>query len=259
MGGTIFLQENAILSLVDKGGEMKLPLLEMKAKDLKKWESEYNRLIESPRGKWLKKKTDRRRRLREISTFIDKYCPEIRTGFGSLIDVGCGPGELMEIARYHGHDTWGIDAISGNGGMGDEYLSMCKLLTKRQGLRVDYIGCRGWNINWESRNNPAAHLIVCRGAIEQIMHESMDGVPHDIHHNCMAMSWQETNETVDRLVDFCSKARICGRPNGHLLIHANGARNTGWYDEAIVRAARESGFQLVMRDGERLHQFRLVL
>ena len=46
--------------------------------------------------------------VREHQEYIDAWCPELRrTAPGLVGDVGCGCGELLEIARPHGHEILG--------------------------------------------------------------------------------------------------------------------------------------------------------
>jgi hypothetical protein len=214
------------------------------------WQAQYDALTAD--NQWLAGKVDRKRRLREHAEYLTNFVPElfsIRRG-GLVIDLGPGPGELLELTREMGFDVLGIDAKNGTDGMGDEYLTISKLMAERQELPIEYCGLKKFTMQDDPALAQAAVLINSRGSIEQMFSAQMEGAPHHLHHDSNQLSWLENGSTIDQFVHFF---RICTRllnVGGFMLIHANGAQNSGWYCKAIVKAAEEcGGLRLLMREG----------
>ena len=102
------------------------------------WDDEFARLMRVP---YLAKKYNREVRIKEHFDFLRTYCPDILLGGdGLVIDIGPGPGEALEICREYGWKTIGVDAPSGDGGMGTGYVKLSRMLHERQGLDVRYCG-----------------------------------------------------------------------------------------------------------------------
>lgn len=226
-----------------------------------KWRAQRDALLRD--DPWLQRKTDRCRRLAEHAEYIKKYCPEMQTLRGGIvIDIGPGPGEFLEIARHFRHSPYGIDAETGSGGMGDKYLRYSKLMTARQGLHVDYCGLEFWlnnvftggTLEWRDMSAGVV-LINSRGSIEQAFSEHMEGVPHDVHHNCKMLAWRESGETEDVFFGAFAKFQRLLKPGCGVLIHANGAANGEYYDSVVMRAAEENGFDCVLHEGLVLHKW----
>jgi len=236
--------------------------IKLKESPGKDWEKRRRQLLKDP---WLKRKTDRLRRLREHAEYLQKFCPEIVTiePKGLVIDIGPGPGELLEIARYYGHEVMGIDAeIESRGGMGNEYLEYSQLMAQRQDITVHYCGFLWWMDNVLTFGTQQWHempascvLINSRGSIEQTMCDYMDGVPHDVHHDCKLLSWRENGETADAFEGLFVKIKKLLRPGCSLLINANGAANVEFYDKTVLHAAERVGLRLVMYEAPTLHKW----
>lgn len=218
------------------------------------WIAEFNRLITNP---WLARKTDRIRRIREQREYLDRYIPEIsREPPGLVIDVGPGPGELLEICRSFGHDVLGIDAPNGRGGMGDDYLELSRLMTVRQEICVRRSGFEAWVDGEHQTINGLVALINFRGSIEQAFWRYMTGDRHDLHHDCKRLSWSLTAQTRERLdVAFRQMYRML-RTNGAILIAANGSANDPDYDRLMLEAGKSSGLVLVRHEPHLLHKWR---
>ena len=202
------------------------------------------------------KKTDRARRLRENSEYIERYCPQLMPLEPMVvIDIGPGPGEFLEIARSFGNEVHGIDARTGDGGMGAKYLRYSELMTDRQELSVDYYGLGRWIKDISTSWHGAADLINSRGSIEQAMSGHMDGPPHDEHHKCDRLSWNEGGETRDAFDELFAAFNRMLRPGGKVLIHANGAANVDFYDELVTDVAEANGMFLELCKRPRLHRW----
>ncbi len=228
-------------------------LLPLKLNRSEKWDEEYNFLMADP---WLKKKLERENRLKEHYDYIDQYLPEIKTAeSGLVIDLGPGCGELLEIARKYKHEILGVDAKTGEGGMGDGYLSVSQLMTERQKIPVEYVGFSEW-IERDFCNLTSSVVVInSRGSIEQMYHNHMEGVPHDKHQCCGKLAWKITGMLEDEFMRMFRVFWTLLRPGGVVRIHANGARNTNEYDDLIRECSKTSGLKLIANESNRLHKW----
>ena len=219
---------------------------------------------------YVRKKYDRERRLREKSRYIDELCPEVKTASpGLVVDVGPGPGEFLELCRSYGHRVFGIDAATGESGMGDGYLRLSELMCERQGIEVARLGlnkfldcgfgiadCGLENVQSEIRNPKSAILVNSQGAIEQCFAEHMIGPPHHLHKDCRRLAWRLDDTLAAQFVCMFRTWLRWLRPGGYVLIYANGSQNTAEYESFIARCAdKAEGFQLV-RHEPRVHKWR---
>jgi len=214
-------------------------------------------------AKWLQRKTDRERRLVEQYRWLRDYMPSLLTvGSGAIYyDLGCGPGEMLEIARWYGAKVCGVDAATGRNGMGGDYLAMSRARTEAYRIPVEYTGLSDWLTNATASaelRRWATHW-TSRGSIEQMLHTCMEGQPHDLHHKCTALAWRESHKTSDVLESMFASMRILSRPKAVVCIHANGAANSDWYCEAVKVAARSTGWNVALDDDANLvHKFELI-
>jgi SAM-dependent methyltransferase len=219
------------------------------------------RLEKLLRDPWLCRKTDRVRRLSEHHAHLYKYlrelCDSRSVGTGTVVDIGPGPGEFLELCRYYGHKVLGIDAPNGRGGMGDEYLEYSRLMTARQDIPVDCQGFVKWICQPHEGERETILSVNSRGSIEQALSKHMIGEPHDLHHDCRKMAWSMSaamNETFEVMFDGLSRLLV---PGGLFLVVANGALNATDYDSAIVQHAEKNGsFELVKHVSPTLHKWR---
>lgn len=204
--------------------------------------NEYERLMQDA---WLARKTNRERRLNEIINYIDQNCiaemnPHKK---GLVVDIGPGPGEFLEIARLKGNKILGVDAPSGKGGMGENYVRVSQLMHIRQKIPVMYVRFTVWlSSQTASQTAPDCKLINFRGSIEQCFSKYMDGPGHDKHQDCMQLSWKENDATIDAIehsMEIMSQLLV---RRGAVLIHANGARNHQWFWKKLHIAAHHAGF-----------------
>lgn len=225
------------------------------------WEARRDLLVRG--DDWLQRKTDRLRRLGEISEYVKTNCPEImKTPKGLVVDIGPGPGEFLEIARHYGHEVFGVDAETGTGGMGNKYLDLSRLMTERQRVNVEYCGFEFWLTNifthgtYEWRELASSCVLInSRGSIEQSMSAHMEGIPHHVHHDCKQLAWKDSGETRDAFGGMFAKFKRLVKPGGHVLIHANGSANDKFYDEVVCESAERNAFKLVGGAGLTLHKW----
>lgn len=210
---------------------------------------------------WLHKKTDRQRRLSEQYEWLAKFAPRLimKAEPRTHVDIGPGPGEMLELSRWHGHRSVGVDAESGDGGMGHLYLEYSKVQTSRQRLSVHYRGFVPW-LN-EQVDRAEYRLTVnnwtSRGSIEQAFAKWMEGEPHHRHQDCKQLRWKETGETRSMIASVLARMAILSQNNAQFAIHANGAANTEWWDETIQATAIETGWRLMWSAGQTQHVFQL--
>lgn len=206
------------------------------------------KLLKDP---WLSKKTNRNRRVSELNAYAMKYLPEMDDRkLGGFLDIGPGPGELIEIAMAKQMDAYGWDADTPEGGMGDAYLEFSRLSHELRDLDVYYSNDFS---AIEVRFRNALSIINLRGSIEQVLSGCMNGSPHDKHHNCNLMEWDMKRGRAG-IKSFLKCMRAALLDNGILMIAGNGARNTEWYDNTISALYSECGFTRLKRFDSRTHK-----
>jgi hypothetical protein len=212
--------------------------------------AEMNQLLES--SDWLRRKVDRNRRMVELRKYVNKYIPEmLERPLHGFLDIGPGPGELIELAMAASMDAHGWDAETPEGGMGSDYLKYSRLTHELRGLDVTY--CDDFR-PIQARFNGALSIINLRGSIEQVMSDYMVGDPHDKHQDCRKLSWDD-RRAEGGLRGFLKVMRASLLDsNGVLMVAANGAANTAWYDKTIMDIFEVSGFSRIDRFDERTHK-----
>lgn len=219
------------------------------------WDARYSQLMTSP---WLARKTDRARRLREHAEYLMEHVPEIlfRDAGGLVVDLGPGCGELLELARLIGCETLGIDAACGFGGMGNDYVETCRMLTERQGLPVDRCGFDAFFADGKHVPHRASAILVnSRGSIEQMLHRHMEGEKHHLHQDCRRLRWRETGATREAMEAWYFKCRELLMRGGIILVAANGSQNDQWYDKTSVAAGTSIGLRLIDSQRNLLHKW----
>lgn len=223
------------------------------------WHVQWDMLMSDP---WLKKKLDRNMRVNEHLKYLYDYVPEFfdeTLPAGAVCDVGCGCGELLEIARFYGRDAFGVDADSGEGGMGEEYLYASQLMVQRQDLEVIYCGGQTFfakvNCGDYGYRDGTVALINSRGSLEQIFSDCMEGEPHHKHHLAKTMHWRLNDKIVERQLErmFTAIHRLLVA-GGRFMLHCNGARNGEQVDILLDQLATKFGFKTLM-SGKRLHKW----
>lgn len=222
------------------------------------WQAERDAVLAG--SAYIRKKYNREKSIREHVDFYRKYLPEIDTNEGHggdlIVDIGCGMGVGLEMLRSYGWDTIGVEAPSGEGGMGDAYHRLSRALHERQKLAVTYVGWQAWV---EAAEIPpeSVFAFVSRGSWEQCFAEHLMGPPHHEHHECKRQDWDKSQELVGKwhlAFEFMYSRLSRG---GLVLIHANGTGTTDvWYDDCIRAVADASGFRSTTCYGLRLHKWR---
>ena len=221
------------------------------------WQREFDRLM---RDDYLRKKYNREARVKEHLEYIRAYIPEItKSGKGLVVDIGPGAGEFLEWCRKFGWQTLGIEAVSGDGGMGDEYLRLSKLMHERQKIDVRYCGWQGFVEYLHSGTcTLKAALFNLRGSWAQCYADFVDGPAHHLHHDVRQQRWR-FGETLR--LRWQRAFMVMGQhllPEGRILIVANrlGEKSDqDQYCEEIRRAADDAGLVLVKHESNYVHQW----
>lgn len=215
------------------------------------------------RDEWLRKKLNRTRRIKDHIQYLLSNAPELfESPAGVVVDLGPGDGVLLEIAREAGHTPFGVDAPSGEGGMGQNYYRACQLIHNDLGLTVVRTGALNWlkakpieNMRAEAK----AVLINSRGSLEQIFAPHLDGPPHHLHHDASKLSWRINDKLLASDLHKMFRTVVSTlRDDGSFLIHMNGAANTCPFESLLDKVAGE--FPLVLeKANERLRKWSLAV
>lgn len=238
-----------------------LPLMPIPQRPYPGWQAEFDRVTSD---QYVARKYNRAERIAEKLAYIEDHCPEVKQGGGAVLDLGPGPGEYLEICRHFGNHVAGIDAPTGDGGMGNEYLLLSELMCQRQRITVwrngllpiingeSPLGSSGSRIHLQ----PGFSLINSQGSIEQCFAHRMVGTPHHVHKNCRLLAWKVDDELRAEFRQMMERFHWLLRPGGAVLIYANGAANTPEYTREIKEAADAAGLKLVREDVDgRLHRW----
>lgn len=225
---------------------MKMPELPEKIPFTPEQQARVDKLL---RDEWLRKKTNRARRIYEHLDFLNAHVPEILIGPPTrVLDIGPGCGETLEIARAYGHSHLGIDAPSGAGGMGNAYVEYSRLCHEALGLNVAYCGLEG-ALTYTQQFNTTG-LIVSRGSWEQSLSSLMEGEPHDKHHDSSKLSWIESSDTEHKIRVVLEYVKCLLSPGGVFLLHMNGAKNTNYMVDLLLRLAPELSLKPIVNSSD---------
>ncbi len=234
-------------------------MVKLKPVPNKEWQQKYNKLM---KDEYLSKKYNRDKRIKAKRKYITEHCPEIKHCKDKLIlDIGPGPGEFLEVCREFGHRVMGIDAPINDCEMGNEYIQLSRLMTKRQKLGVIYCGFEEWlkePLDDEFKNT--AFLINLQGSLEQCFKDYMTGPPHRETKNAGLLSWVIDDKLKVLFYKMFAEFDRILEDGGYVLIYGNGAKNAPQYDNLILRTAEKfPAFKLYKKQGKTLHKFRKVL
>jgi len=236
-------------------------LAELLPSPSEEWDARYRRLM---KDEYLHNKYNRAARLAEKQDYIRRYCPELIECNSPhlVVDVGCAMGEFLEICRYKGWAVMGVDASTGFGGMGDEYLTLSRMLTARQRIEAHYVGLDGYlRIAKSIHHGRKAGFINFQGSFAQCFHEFLDGPHHHEEHCASAQHWRFCNELFAKWRECFSVLRSVAAPAGRLLIVANRTGNRpewGEYKRHIEREAKAAGWKLIHAEQTWIHKWERV-
>ena len=223
------------------------------------WEEKFNSLM---KDEYLSRKYNREKRIKDHIDYLNNLCPELFQNGPhrslNVVDIGPGPGELMEIARALGYNSIGFDAKLDDCEMGVPYIKLSKLLVDRQKLDVRYCGFENVLSELPVENNSTI-LINSRGSIEQVFKKHLTGVPHKQHHNARQLTWSLSTGMINDFTCLFTEAARILVSGGFFIIHGNGATNIDDYHKMILRIVDDIE-ELVCdaSDNQTLHRIRKI-
>jgi hypothetical protein len=211
-----------------------------------------------------RKCSNRKKRFSDLKGYLNQLAPEILAEQNKnlshlyVIDIGPGPGELLEIARKHGYNHLGFDASIDDCEMGDNYIQYSSLMARTQNLNIEYCDFYQVMRKLPLGDNSCA-LINSRGSIEQVYRSHLQGVPHKIHKDAKQLEWIIDDSLKTAFLDMFSEFSRVLVVGGTVLIHGNGASNVEKYNDLIIETVSKiEGIVLEASDGERLHKMRRI-
>ena len=231
--------------------------LELKPVPSTEWEQKFSGLMED---EYLSKKYNRLRRIRDHEKYLLELCPEIFTASASsmlkVVDIGPGPGELLEIARSLGYEAVGYDAKLEDCEMGVPYIMLSALMAERQELDIRYCGFE--NILPKlPLEDESTFLINSRGSIEQVFKAHLFGIPHRVHRDAKQLAWSMSEAMIEDFRNLFEEAARVLIPGGFFIIHGNGATNVDSYHSMIMQIVEEDARLICdATDNQTLHRMR---
>ena len=221
------------------------------------WDEKLSVLM---KDEYISRKYNREKRIKDHIEYLKFLCPDFfepNTAKGlNVIDIGPGPGELLEIARIFGFKAIGFDAKTDDCEMGEPYITLSKLLVERQKINVHYCGFENIldNLPVESCST---FLVNSRGSIEQVFKHHLIGPPHKDHHDARRLAW---NFSDNMRKDFIKLFREISRvlvPEGYFVIHGNGTSNIDEYNNFMLSISNDvNSIVCDGTDNKLIHRFR---
>lgn len=221
------------------------------------WQKKFTDLMQD---EYLSRKYNRDRRIRDHYQYLRDLCPTIFDAQDAcnlkVVDIGPGPGELLEIARDLGYKAVGYDAKLEDCEMGVPYIALSAMMAERQQLNIEYCGFETILPNLPIED-ASTFLINSRGSIEQVFKGHLLGVPHREHHDARRMTWSMSAEMLGDFKNLFSEAARILVPGGYFLIHGNGATNIDDYHRMIVQIVEQNPVLVCDgTDNQTLHRVR---
>lgn len=211
-----------------------------------------------------RKCSNRKKRFSDLKDYLNQLAPEILAEQNKnlsqlhVVDIGPGPGELLEIARKHGYSHIGFDAPVDDCEMGDSYIQYSNLMARTQDLNIEY--CDFYQVMRKlPLDDNSCALINSRGSIEQVYRGHLQGVPHKVHKDAKQLAWIIDESLKSSFLEMFSEFNRVLVVGGTILIHGNGASNVEKYNDLIIETVSKlEGLALEASDGERLHKIRRI-
>jgi len=218
--------------------------LELKEIPYNGWEEKYKELM---KDKYLSCKYNRERRLKDHVKYINECTPEIKHCTGkTVLEIGCGMGEWLELCREYGHKGMGIEAELADCEMGNEYAKMIKLMAERQELDIKFVDFEKCLSSRDYADATGAEMkdssvfyINMRGCIEQCFKRHMIGPPHKETKDCSKLAWAITPALWDLFYKMFEEFNRILEDGGYLYIWANGSKNDPEYDNLILQTLKK--------------------
>jgi len=238
------------------------------------WQKTYDGLM---KDNYLSRKYNRKKRIRDKRKYMTEMTPEIKAHKGEnklILDIGPGPGEWLEICREFGHRIIGIDAMINDCEMGNAYIQLSELMTKRQKIDVYYIGLDNYiyTASQLSGKHPkvmkdrpllednSVFYINSQGSIEQCFKDYMAGTPHRITKKASGLTWIIDKNLKDIFNKMFAEFERILEIGGYIFIWGNGSTDDAAYNKLIHDSIKKfPALKLVHNPGNRIHKIRKVV
>lgn len=223
------------------------------------WVDKYKDLMED---EFLKKKFNREKRLHDHVEYLESFASDVvhkknKEGL-YVVDIGPGPGELLEICRALGYKTKGYDAKIEDCEMGVPYIELSRHMAKRQKLDIEYCGFENILDDLPLEDN-SVFMISSRGSIEQVFKKHLIGVPHREHHSARMLTWSLSKKMKEDFVSLFEQAKRVLVPGGIFLVYGNGATNISAYNDFILETISQvEGLTCDGTDNQTIHRIRKI-
>lgn len=177
---------------------------------------------------YIAKKYDRKARMKEKQDYIEKLAPEIAKGGLSVVDIGPGPGEFLELCRHYGNTIFGVDSYEENA-MGLSYLKLSRLCHSFQLIPVNYCGLDGFMFD---KKATGYDLINLQGSLEMAMEHCLVGKDFHQHHNVrdMVLDLMLGREYLLKVFKAFKEKLV---PGGRVILYCNQVKNQSEYADLI--------------------------
>lgn len=183
-------------------------------------------------------------RLKQEAGYIKKYLPMILKGGLSVLDIGTGPGEFLQICQTHNCQNVGIDV--------EKYKNH-----KNSNLNILYANARDLFENITDSFGPY-DIINCKHVLNLIMKSDFN-FPLDTegkYHN--DGSWIYGPKMDDSFTTMFYFLKHSLKENGIFMVSAHHCSDEKQYSEYIKSMALKCGFNLDKEFSNLIHRFKKV-
>jgi len=211
------------------------------------------------RNPFVKRKLNRERRARDKAQYVMQYVPEATTMQGTVVDVGCADGLFLEYARAAGNAVVGIDASTGEGGMGDDYLAAAALLSDRQGITVFRTGFNEFVHAMCADVREESCVVFNFQGSWAMLHWELGyiiGEPHDQHQDTKQLAFAMCEGLTRQWGAWFTwmRSRLC--EDGVIMMLFNETQNQREMVDALDQVAIEVGFTVERADSTLVRKYR---
>ncbi|GAG04027.1 unnamed protein product, partial [marine sediment metagenome] len=182
--------------------------------------------------------------IREEIKYINNYLPEIKNGGLKILDIGCGFGVFLELARYYKCDPIGTHYdYSARTFLYNDY---CELMFNVQNLNIINLDLYNVIKNDDIIMIKDFDIINCKHAINLIFLKHFD-----FKKNC----WILSNELIYLTDKFFILCNDILNNNGILMIASLTSKNRKKYTNIIKDIAKKNNFKLLINNRNLNYKF----
>lgn len=213
--------------------------------------AEYSSLI---KDKYLSKKYNRNKRLKQKLQYYNEIVSfnkrQLKYVDKFILDIGPGPGEFLEICRAMGFNkVLGVDANFNTNTnesvcMGNEYLSLSKLMVSVNKLNVLYTGLEYFISNVINKfDNESILLINSQGSFEQAFSKFIIG--DNFRGGRNVIEWDLNLSFIACLTCFIGIVSRVLVKDGMLVIWMNGTKNQEDFNKMFMNLLKDEPLKVV--------------